>query len=336
MTVRGVLLCFVLWLAGTTHSAAAEEPLLLRFQPKPGEPEYLEFRQVVETHGQGPATSVGRQLMGMIQQVENSEDAKLTKVRLTWERIALKAEGGPQLLDFDIDKPDVSQGEQMIGQFFRPLMGQWVFLEVDAAGQAAKLRGMLRVRQAVQQAMQNPGLFNQMGTVLDEDTNKLMWGTARLAIYANKPVKVGDTWTNTTQQRGRSAMLQFEYRCKLARIEEAEGRKMAVVTYDGSVTSDASTNAPQAMRISGRFTGEGRYDAQRGQMVSQVQDIDMEATRVEPNASQPAKPENTQHIRQEYHLLPLPHRTAEKARAAAATQASTSRPASIPATQPTK
>lgn len=328
---------------------AGDESVDLRPRHVPGDSAYVEFRQDVDSTVSGSMIPSGTmkskasQVIGATQLIEKpAAGEKVARLKFTWDRVALSVDSQMQSIHFDSDKADEAGPATMMAMFFRPMLGQSLTLDMDDAGQVTKVGGLDAVRKHVQQAAGNPMLYQQMSSSLDDETNRQMWGATRYVLYPNKQVKVGDTWSRGMQQKGRNALLNYEYKCKLSAIRPDQGRQVAIVTYDGTVKKDdknpqSQPTGPQVESLTGTFTGTAVYDVERGAMVKQTQDVTMtaESTMAQPGAA-PGKLTSSQTIHQTYTLMTPQQRQAEKAKAAAAAATAPSATAPAAASAPAR
>lgn len=269
----------VLWTAG----GAAAQSVNLKPQFKPGTSCYVETDQDINQKlsggqfGEGMTVRV-HQIMGMDQKVEGASDGAV-KVLLTYARVMQSIESPqmPRPIAFDSDGGKESRNE-MLADIFEPMLGKTLTMEVDKSGKIASFSGMEPILARLEESAAGNILYEQMKHGLDDDTMRHAWGASRLLYFPNKEVKVGDTWKATVVQPSRlTGDLEQEYNCKLDKIAEEDGRRLAVVSYTAvtRLAKDARPAADADVNIqftSGTGKGTVWLDVAAGELVRLEED----------------------------------------------------------------
>jgi len=97
----------------------------------------------------------------------------------------------------------------------------------------------------------------------------------RFAVLPGREVKVGDTWTREHRARNpRLGDVIYKYDCKFERVEEKDGRRLAVVTYTGKLEeAPGNTPPPNPMGLkqslkSWTFRGSASVDVKSAQPIA--------------------------------------------------------------------
>ncbi|HKQ50486.1 MAG TPA: DUF6263 family protein [Phycisphaerae bacterium] len=264
------------WMSGI---AAADESVMLRPKFKQGDSIYIELDQQIARDQSGRGIPGGsmtihtRRTYGFIQEVK-AVSASKTYLNLTFDRVSQKFDAGPMAdFYFDSDAPAHEDTDEQVAEAMSPMLGMTLQLEFDKDFHVTTASGMIPLREKVGKALgQNMLLRQILWQELDDARAKVMYGESRFALYPNKEVKVGDEWTRTfTDQHPQIGVALHTYHCKLDRISEEGGRKVAIITFEGTVANKPSaagaSDETDPMKVDGQSTGTGTFDIDQGLIV---------------------------------------------------------------------
>jgi len=296
----------------TAALPAAEAPaqsVVLKPKYTAGHTGYLELdEQVTQTLRGGMFGPDGRKfdfrhLRGLAQKVEASSPGEGAKLAMTFDRIQLQSSfaGMGQSNSFDSDVDDPKDESNPLANAVGGMLGMTMRMEVDADGNVKSFSGMKEILAKMEEAAAGNPMFEQMvRRELRDDSARVEWGEKMMALFPNKEVKVGETWTRTLREPTQNVgELIWEYHCKLERLGVENGRQVAVVACDGTIrraSEEPAEAGPMGMKLeklTGRFTGGGTFDVDRGEFVKQNQTTEMNIVMAGPGAAetQPADPE---------------------------------------------
>ncbi len=268
---------------------AAASPVLsqaVRIAPelKPGSTCYIELRECcVRTVEDNDAKRKSEsqtnieQVIVVMQKVEALPDDG-RRVHLTFDRLSLTIDRKDELLWYDSDAG--APGTGMLEEVLRPMLGMPMVMDVDAECRPVSFRGMNEIFDRVaREAPDNPFL-KHLRQSLTNESSRALWGDARLALFPDREVVVGDTWKSSFLQPFPSmGMARYEFNCKLEGFEGVDERRVALVAYSARIRPDepdAGAHEPprppppppppheQTIRgLRGELEGRGRFDLAR-------------------------------------------------------------------------
>jgi hypothetical protein len=276
------LLAGVAMMPMTLPQEAYAQAVLLKPKFVQGRTTYLEISQSIENTlseaGQGPARKgTFQRTFGVWHKVEAASPDRGTRVVLTYDRIHLSIGTPMGSTSFDSDVDDPTNTSNPLAMAMGPMLGMSMTMELDEDNRIASFTGMEAIRKRIEGTTGGGPMYGQIKDELVDDGYRVMWGDSRFVFYANKVVRVGDSWTNSLRQRDAAlGELVFEYNCKLQRAGTEDGRKVAVVAYVATIRP-ASSGEPQpdaigrvSKLIAGEFEGTATYDLERGAFVRQA------------------------------------------------------------------
>jgi len=275
---------------------AAADSILLKPKFTPGRITYVELKQDIDqtiggiTDAPSIETTV-RHTFGVWHKVEAVSPSKGTRIVLTYDRVCMSIDGPMISESFDSDVDDPRDESNMVAAAMGPMLGMPMTMELDKDNQVTSFTGMDAIRKRIEETTGGGMMYQQMKDELDDESYKAMWGESLLILYANKEVKVGDSWTRTLEHKsGAMGDLVSEYKCTLKSIGTEDGRKVAIVAYKATVSrAPDSESKPNAMGIvtkldSGEFEGTATYDVERGEFVKQVSEGRVKVKMTPPGA----------------------------------------------------
>jgi hypothetical protein len=248
----------------------------------PGQTVYVEVefdvRQTITGGMFGPKGSRQRlaNVLGALQKVESAAPDELVRINLTFDRLGQKLDMPLMALSYDSDKQE-GNAENPLREIWEPMLGESVIMTVDADGNVVSFHGMDEIIKKIKKSLTEnescESLFTDLRRYFASDFHRAIWGDKRLVLYANREVQVGETWTNS--YRRPSPERVSEYTVKLDRLDEMEGRKVAVVTYTAMVRpieKGDSAALPRGARMvyeSGHIEGTAIFDIEAGDFTRQ-------------------------------------------------------------------
>lgn len=259
--------------------AAAAQSADLSPKFKVGDVAYLEVSQdVTQKVTGGRFGPEGRTLnwtnLRTIKQVVQSISEKSgTSFAMTFDRVKRTTAGPvppPQAYDSDAstaasadtaNPPAGGDAPNPLATMLGPIVGMTIEMTFDSRGYVTKLQGMDKVLDKVEDAAAGSGIFEQSRDEYSDDATRILWGDARMALYAYRVAKVGDTWGRTFSLYSLTAGdLTQSMECRFDRIEEKDGRKFAVIKFTSRIRR--SPDAPTPPSVMGRVLNYERGDVE--------------------------------------------------------------------------
>ncbi len=264
-------------------TASADETVKLKPKFPEGRQRYVEVSQEIEQVVRGgPAPGGGMKISfktidGVIEEVVSSSK-KRVKLKLTFDRKAMSLKHptmGPHAYDSDRSDDDSSSH---LEEILAPMIGVSLRLRMDRSDCTSTVKGMKPAFKKITAGVSKlNAFFPSMKDELDDANAAADWGATRFWLLPNKTVGVGDTWTRTREESvpsrgGRT----YEVQCKLDRLEQLDGRAVAIITYTGTVTPDSEKPAEPGSSglvvslMEGTFQGTATFDVKRREIVRRV------------------------------------------------------------------
>ncbi len=259
-------------------AAMAGEKVKLQAEFPEGRQRYVEVsRETKQTVRGGPMGGESKltvtTLDGVIEKVV-SASKKRVELDLTADRKAMQLEHpalGRHAYDSDLSSDDASP---QLREILAPVIGMTLSLTMDRAYRSSSAKGTEAIAKKMADGA-SPGnvFFMSSKDELDDANAAADWGVRRFWMLPNKKLAVGATWTRRREESIPSrGGLRYEAKCKFDRLEQQDGRKVAIITYTGTVTADASdppkpgTTGLTTTHVEGTFTGTATFDVQRGEI----------------------------------------------------------------------
>ncbi|MEE8171047.1 MAG: DUF6263 family protein, partial [Phycisphaerae bacterium] len=203
----------------------------------------------------------------------------------------------PEPILFDTDVPDDEMAAASLGDILSTMIGMPFQLAVDKQGNVTSASGMEAVVEKIDKKATANQFWGQMKRQYTDDAMKVTFGNALFMPFAYKDVNVGDTWEHKlTQPLPGIGDVLTEFRCKLDRVTNEGGRKLAVVTYEQSTRSDPDAEAkpgPMGLIISiesSQAVGTAYIDVERGCLIRGSQEGTAKFVGRRPGAADDAAP----------------------------------------------
>jgi hypothetical protein len=255
---------------------------MVRPKHTPGEKCYLEVDQQMTqkiTGGQAPGGGITfkiHRLSGLMQTVDKATPDN-TQLTMTFDRVSQKIDAGAMMnAGFDSDDPDNEESAKELGEALSPMLGLPLKFQLDKDNHFTSVTGMKEIKAFMSSKAGNNMFLQRMGPELTDERAKMLYGENRYVLYANKEVKVGDHWKRQlTDNLPRIGKVVSEYDCKLDRITEEEGRKVAVVSFESTTKSadrpaGETPSAEPQLSMDGTYSGTGTFDIEKGLITKAV------------------------------------------------------------------
>lgn len=294
--VGGVLALFSL--------PAAGQSVLLKPKFKTGEKFYAEITSSASQEIKGPMAGPDgmtinvQQIEGMLCEVK-SASPESTELEMTFDRVGQFLDMAMMPARFDSDMDDPKDPSNQAAVALGPKLGMSLKMKLGPDGRVVECTGMEDVVAKLEKEALGVALFEQERPALTDERMASQWSTAFGALYPNREVKSGDTWTNTLPYLvPRMGNVTYVFNCKADSIVEEGGRKYLVIRYDGTIQvpeemkSKPNQYGMVVQKFDGTHSGVAKYDIERGLITSQhsKQTFDMTMGMPQPEpTTQPAE-----------------------------------------------
>ncbi len=249
----------------------AHESIMLRPRFSPGQKIYLE-REIYTDHviknRHDPAQTWGgqtKQIIGVFLTIDSVSPSGAVRLILTYDRLAFSSEAPNDVPSFDTDVDDVNVPKNETGRYFAPILGKPISIEIGSDGKITSLKGMKKIRQAVEASAKETDVYERWSYQLTNEKEQFLWDQI-FNMYSYVETSPGDTWTRGLSHDDGSYAHQF-------RLTEMKPDK-AVIEYafELHLTDEAKRGKPYGgdsirKRVSAAGTGNAVYDAEKGLIV---------------------------------------------------------------------
>jgi hypothetical protein len=116
-----------------------------------------------------------------------------------YEKIALDMKGPTGTVKYDSADPSVNESAEQVSAMYDKMLGQKIALEFAPTGEIKSAAGMDALVDAIVDEMPEGPMREQFRQMFGDMFEQSMTGNSgNLALYPATPVKVGDTWPQTT------------------------------------------------------------------------------------------------------------------------------------------
>lgn len=320
----------------TADAKPAADQVLLAPRYVAGHSDYIEFKQdVTQTQSErgAPDVTAGlKRLYGMIRRVESVSQDGVT-LTLTLDR-AMHEKWSMYLRRwYDSDRHDNTDELPILSRALNIVLHRVFQFQLNKRLEVVDMQVPDDIDKALIETQD--GFFApEVRRDFSAQRLKINWILMPGALYANKPVKVGDTWTSTVEDQlplqGPARML---FECKLEKLEGEPGTRLATVSFKGALqlTGDLNKLDRYARSYQSEWDGVATFDEARREFTRRIQQT---RTRLmfAGQSADPKTPPPDQllyvKVDQSYRVTTLDERLAEqKALAAASQPKPTSQPA---------
>jgi hypothetical protein len=203
-----------------------------------------ELTQKITAEGQPEITILYRDEVGFTRKVEEAS-ADGARLALEFDRRAMSF-NHPMMGNqrFDSDAGDKAEDNNSMSLIAAPWLGRKLELVLGADNSIKEIKGYKELMEAVDNSALGDMLYENLRAGMTEDNMGRSLHGGLFDYYPEKPVAVGDTWTRTVANPAQTlGTIEVTYNAKLDKIEERDGRKVAVITY---TTSSKLTSAGQS------------------------------------------------------------------------------------------
>jgi hypothetical protein len=168
----------------------------------------------------------------------------------------MKMNAGGVNLDYDSDKPvdTTNVMNTTMSSVLGAMKGAMFTFTLNEKGEVGSVAGIDEMKnKMLSSAPSNDAMANGIGNSFNEDNFKQNMQQA-FGFYPGKPVKVGDTWTSTSNVNNNGMQMNLENTYTL----ESVSNGIAVVKVDSKISSGAG------MPLKGTMTGAMQYDIATG------------------------------------------------------------------------
>ncbi len=320
---------FALFVALALNAAAlspvAAQSVTLKPRFVSGSTSYIEFTHEIDqaltggSLGEEPVRTRIEQTFGLRRTVE-AADEDHARVRLVFDRIRQKIESVQwPLMSFDSDRPNEGDSAELLAQLFRPMLSAPLVVEF-ADGRVRSFRGMDEIGAKVREAAGENVLYHRMQMLLSDDMGRFMWAEPLIAAFPGRAVSVGDTWSRElTQSQSLAGPLTLDYRFRLDRLDERDGRQLATLAVSAVIRPAAGATQPADCTVcytleSGELTGQATIDVAAGELIAQTENLNVVLNMSVPNAGggDPDRMRLTQSVRYAFAVRPRADRAPDK------------------------
>ena len=268
-------------LVGTQLAAAQELQLTPKFTP--GRTAYVEettevwvgFDEDTPDSISTAAMLHTRLTLGALETVESVTENGV-RLRRTIDRVAIVFDA-PLLTPsaWDSDGVDPPTGSPSLKEALTPLFGQSYTVNLDVSYSVASVGGLDEIRALLESGMRTSPALIPVSAALSEQYIHRQWSVlASPSLLPNRHVEVGEQWTwDGVEQAGSTGDLMASYSCKLVRIDSENGRRVALVAFEGAFrpfvdSRGDSFGGPLSLSVlRGAITGRAKFDSMSGRYV---------------------------------------------------------------------
>ncbi len=188
----------------------------------------------------------------------NGDSSGWKKMTSTISKIALTVNTQGVNINYDSDKPlDTSDVmNSTVGKVLGTMKGAQFQFTMNKNGDIGSVTGIDEMVNKMTQADATGGITGGLGNAFSEENFKQNLKQA-FGVYPGKPVKVGDTWTSTTNTTSSGATLQMDNTYTL----ESVSGNIANVKVNSKITAPSTT---AITAVTGTSAGTMQFDIPTG------------------------------------------------------------------------
>lgn len=262
--------------AGLVTAAATAQTVSLKPKFAEGKSDFFEQIDNVEQTISGPMAGGDqalkikiRNLYCMSRKVE-AASKETANIVFTYDRFGMNFDGPmmpPIVYDSDLKEQDADAA--MVEDLYAAMLGSTVKAELNHDGTVKSIKGLKDMVEKVDAKVRGNPFWMQMKEEMTDDIFAIQMFKSRYSLLPEKEVKPGDTWDSKTSfNMPRIGTLKRDMKCTLKGVEKKEGRTVATITYEGTISSDApATQSADGMSIameSGSEKGTVHFDVESG------------------------------------------------------------------------
>jgi len=201
--------------------------------------------------------------MGYLFEVLN-DSAGWKTLNSTISRISMDMNANGQSLKFDTDSSvsDTTGPSGMMMKIFGAMKGGQFSFTMDEKGNVGEVRGMKEMMEHTLTKINVPNaemIMQNMGKSFDADNFKQNLEQS-FAMYPDKPVKPGDTWTRTSSLNSNGMPIKMENTYTLNSVSG----NIADVKVSSKLSSGTEGSSMGVKELTGTLTGDTHYDIASG------------------------------------------------------------------------
>lgn len=216
------------------------EKVALRYTWEAGSPRVYRMTQKTESSSVMPG-GMGEQKMSQTQVMrlrmvpKEIDDAGIATIEATVDAVRFSLEG-PMSVEYDSEDP-AAKAEHPAARLMAALVGSAFTFTLTPAGDAADLTGMDEVLDRVAAEAGAPQMAENLKRQLGNGAMEGMMDQ-QLRLLPEGPVAVGDAWKTSFEVPLPIGRVRSESTLTLAAVEEVDGRKVARMPVETSITLD--------------------------------------------------------------------------------------------------
>jgi len=265
--------CGILVLAATVivaASSAARAEKLLRWKFKAGETFHFVMNQEQSQKikaGTTPITMTTTTNMYLTMKVDSVDPQEVASITQTIDRVQLKMTS-PQGIGMDYDSASGKPPEglaKLTAPVFEAMVKKPFTMKMDPRGKVSEMKLPQGFLESI-----NKVAGGQLGNISEEGM-KQMTGAQGMAVVPEKPVSVGDTWT---QQAGMDmpmlGKIAVKYTYKYEGTEKRGGQELEKIAHTLEMDISPQKDKPQPFQIKmtdQKMQGTTYFDGQAGRLV---------------------------------------------------------------------
>lgn len=251
-----------------------------------GKTDYFEQNDDIDQTMKGPMAPEGmsmkmRQVYGLKRKVESADKDKGV-VTFTYDRFVSTFDG-PMMppVDYDSDRKTNDVDAEQFEDIFKVMLGESLRAEIGPDGRFLTVTGMKNIVEKVEKAVAGNMFWQQMKSGLTDESFGTQMINARAGLLPGKEVKAGETWTATLRDKlPMIGTMVREMKCTLKSVGKKDGRTIAMIEYEGKVSSEPAKEGGSEMGMSARIEsgetkGIAEFDVDAGDFVRSEHDTKM-------------------------------------------------------------
>lgn len=190
-----------------------------------------------------------------------SDSAGWKKMQAAISRIAMNINSNGQKVNYDSDKPgDTSDvTTHTMAQVLGAITNAQFYFTINSKGEIGSVTGIDDMMQHAMSSVNSPAgvaMASGISSSFSEDNFKQNLQQS-FNMYPDKPIKPGDTWTNTTTMNNQGAQMKMDNNYTLQSVTDS----VANIKVNSKITAPGSG---AAMGLNGTMTGIMKFDIPTG------------------------------------------------------------------------
>ncbi len=205
----------------------------------------------------------------------NADSAGWKKMQATISHIAMNINANGQNVNYDSDKPgdsaDVTSGT--MGKVLGAMKNAQFYFTINSKGEVGSVTGIDDMMQHAMSSVNSPAgvaMASGVSSSFNEENFKQNLQQS-FNMYPDKPVKPGDTWTNTTTMNSQGAQMKMNNTYTLQYVTDS----IANIKVDSKISAPGSG---ASMGLNGTMSGTMKFDVPTGVALDGNLDMNMKMT----------------------------------------------------------